>query len=94
MKIEISHIRPCRSDKKKISLEAKTGIKIGPKRMCELLGSGFEDVKSSPKTGAAKIRCGKMEALVFNSGQIIIKMADSEQKAIKMVKEIVRVLGG
>ncbi len=91
----INFIRPCLTDRKKKMADAKLlGMGIDPKDMVELLMNcrQFDNVSYSEKLGVARIEWQGKTIMVFNTGEITIRSAESIEDVKNTVERICSIL--
>lgn len=87
MKLKISYIKPCVTSKNKIMAKIEVNKNIDIEKAQHRLKKEF-NLKYDMEVGAIRFNHKKMAVLIFNSGEIIIRRAESEKLIFDTVKKI------
>ncbi len=91
MKLTI-YTKPCITEKDRIMANTTLDINLDFERMCDMLKTEFKDVVCSQKLGIVKINWKGKTILIFKSGKVSIRKAESEDDAIKTLETVSKTL--
>ena len=87
----INHIRPCTMEKGKKM--AKVRLANPPKDIFSRLEKeGFDELKSFPELGLAKIKMKGKHIIVFQNGEITIRAADDREDILRTAEILANIL--
>ena len=88
MKIKITYVKPCITKKNRLAAEMKIDSKINIQEAYKNLRKSFAEIKYSKSLGAVKVSSGGGIALIFGTGEILIRRVKNEKEITELAKKI------